>query len=1065
MSMCHERQPEKSYMPKRIIDAVIALDKCVSERSDNYLNFEKELVQIKEAFRKKLDRARDQKKDLPFIRKKILSLEARKQALSRSIQSLENQKSEKNKFISKIESVISQLTNENDALSRRIDNRLWFSRVIKYLFGDAEEHRRQALEKDIQTEESRKRGLLTSVDKINAEAIRFERLVNDLNEELGRLQDQLSQLEDVWKLKTIRENQKKTLAQIRFRQSKMKARFDEKWLSGLKALDDLIIKVRMRQPHLNEIKKRNINPSTFFPETLAFGRIRISYKNWKGYVPRLVPFPLTSALWLPDTSSDRSMIHQLLLRMMCALPTSSLEITAIDPLRLGASLSPFLPLLKLKRPFTDQSVLTRSDDIETALQRHADYVEDLLQNTFNGSITKWIDYNSGNVGNPLPYKILMIFGVPEQLTDTCIWYLGRLMEHGPRCGILPVMTIDEKCLTDRKFGGLRENLESYARQMNQILPSRITSQKIANISVSEEAEFWPEASALSDVIGWLYNEYKKCGLFNKDLQELWGKTGLWQASSAKGLKIPIGWGPDGKKIFIFLGGVNTEHHGLFAGRSGSGKSNLLHVLVHSLCHRYSPDEVRVYLLDYRQGTEFNTYANPPLPQAELVAIESDPEYGVSVLTHLFAELNLRATEFKKHATRDIQEYRKKTENVLPRIVLIIDEFQMLFSEGREIAEPAEKLLSQLLRQGRGYGLHVLLATQTLKGIQSLSMGQLISQIGCRLALACSEEDSAMILGNSNWEASTLNSPPEGLLNDGNGAKSANQRFFIPFADREICSAHQKEMCDQAGEDGYDNHTQVFNGAHLPSMPSSDAFLGWKPGSKTSNLLVGEELSFEAGLFAVPLVKRSAGNLLIAGHNRDIHDGLLLSILHSLENGNTVDEITYFNGHNDHLMIDRLCSVDQNRAIISIKDSTWTGDVSDVLNKMSEASSVVIIDGLESSKMFHGGFPGFRVAKNDELVTPAESFKKLLEDGPQKGTFVIAFVDNWRRFNTTCKELLTFFELRMGFCLNEDDAGSLTLGNIGKFKGLEQGNKAVYVDRLKNHQVWFRPFIKRKQIGE
>ncbi len=88
-----------------------------------------------------------------------------------------------------------------------------------------------------------------------------------------------------------------------------------------------------------------------------------------------------------------------------------------------------------------------------------------------------------------------------------------------------------------------------------------------------------------------------------------------------------------------------------------------------------------------------------------------------------------------------------------------------------MAEPAEKMLNQLLRQGRAYGIHVLLATQTLKGIQSLSMGQLISQIGCRIALACSEEDSAMILSNSNWEASKLSSPPEGIINNFNGIKN------------------------------------------------------------------------------------------------------------------------------------------------------------------------------------------------------------------------------------------------------------------------------------------------------
>ena len=199
--------------------------------------------------------------------------------------------------------------------------------------------------------------------------------------------------------------------------------------------------------------------------------------------------------------------------------------------------------------------------------------------------------------------------------------------------------------------------------------------------------------------------------------------------------------------------------------------------------------MNIYLLDYKQGTEFNVYASPPLPQLALVATEGDPEYGVTVLEHLISELEKRARMFKKIGIQDFHEYRNTSGNILPRIILIVDEFQILFSEERQIAIPAEKFLNQLLRQGRAYGIHILLATQTLKGIQSISMSQLISQIGCRVALACNEEDSAMILGNSNWEASKLNSPPEGIINNSNGVKSANLKFIVPFADKKMCKDH------------------------------------------------------------------------------------------------------------------------------------------------------------------------------------------------------------------------------------------------------------------------------------
>jgi DNA segregation ATPase FtsK/SpoIIIE-like protein len=122
--------------------------------------------------------------------------------------------------------------------------------------------------------------------------------------------------------------------------------------------------------------------------------------------------------------------------------------------------------------------------------------------------------------------------------------------------------------------------------------------------------------------------------------------------------------------------------------------------------------------------------------------------------------------------------------------LIIDEFQVLFSEGRQVAEAAEQLLSQLLKQGRSFGIHILLATQTLKGINAQSIGSIITQLGCRIALACGQEDSAMILGGGNWAAAELRSPPEGIINNANGAKSGNVKFMIPFAGE---SEHRRDL--------------------------------------------------------------------------------------------------------------------------------------------------------------------------------------------------------------------------------------------------------------------------------
>ena len=289
--------------------------------------------------------------------------------------------------------------------------------------------------------------------------------------------------------------------------------------------------------------------------------------------------------------------------------------------------------------------------------------------------------------------------------------------------------------------------------------------------------------------------------------------------------------------------------------------------------------------------------------------------------------------------------------------MIIDEFQSLFSEGRQVAEPAEKMLNQLLRQGRAYGIHVLLATQTLKGIQSLSMGQLISQIGCRIALACSEEDSAMILGNSNWEASKLSSPPEGIINNSNGAKSANQRFLIPFADQGLCKDHITKITQIAGQRGYCGSTRIFNGSRLPEMPAPDWFNS--KATKAVQLHLGERLSFEAEPLSLcwltAVIEFTDIQLCDA-----IHDGLLASILQSLDAQNDIDEIIYFNGRS-------IVSVGASKHLDgSEKDlfqNRWRYLAKPPASPMNYTiKRILIIDGLDSTRNFT---PDRRVSTGEE----------------------------------------------------------------------------------------------------
>src|SRR5437868_10194727 len=109
---------------------------------------------------------------------------------------------------------------------------------------------------------------------------------------------------------------------------------------------------------------------------------------------------------------------------------------------------------------------------------------------------------------------------------------------------------------------------------------------------------------------------------------------------------------------------------------------------------------------------------------------------------------------------------------MPRIVLIVDEFQEFFVEDDKIAQEAALLLDRLVRQGRAFGIHVLLGSQTLGGAYSLARST-IDQMAIRIALPCSETDAHLILSKDNGAARLLSRPGEAIYHDANGRLEGN----------------------------------------------------------------------------------------------------------------------------------------------------------------------------------------------------------------------------------------------------------------------------------------------------
>lgn len=359
----------------------------------------------------------------------------------------------------------------------------------------------------------------------------------------------------------------------------------------------------------------------------------------------------------------------------------------------------------------------------------------------------------------------------------------------------------------------------------------------------------------------------------------------WSQSSRDGISFAVGtYGMS--TIEVTLGDeLNQRHNALITGAVGQGKSNLISVVVHSLCQRYSPSEVEFYMLDFKEGVTLQAFAPDPhtgsfLPHARVLGLDADREYGVNVLRHLFAIYRQRMATFKAAGVQNIRQYRlSDPEAVMPRIVVVIDEFQMLFGEDDDTAESAVDLLVKGARLFRACGIHFILASQTISSGYLLggTAGEgLFGQVPVRIALKNSLAESHATLGFKNDAASHLRSR-EAIVNLDYGELSSNRKTTIAYADDAILAKLRTAWWQQARDTVAP--PEVFEGERRLSLHDDARVL---PSLHAGQAMLGRRISVGAAPLTVDFTTDVGRNLALLGTGPG-HAVLLnsaLSLLHS-----------------------------------------------------------------------------------------------------------------------------------------------------------------------------------------
>lgn len=238
------------------------------------------------------------------------------------------------------------------------------------------------------------------------------------------------------------------------------------------------------------------------------------------------------------------------------------------------------------------------------------------------------------------------------------------------------------------------------------------------------------------------------------------------------LSIPIGLSKNGRDTINFtMGDKSTNLHAFITGVTGSGKTTLLNNIILGIAEKYTSEEIQLYLMDYKDGVEFQVFKNHPNCK-KIFLDNEDTEASISLLKQFKNIILERALLFKEAEVNNIIAYNKlDSRKRLPRIVLVIDEVHKLFVGDYHYVNKFSSILKTIMRQGRSYGLHIILSTQSLAGTQidRELMGQIMLRISYKLT---NPIDSEAIFSYGNTEALNLNKY-ELIYNNNAGNKKDN----------------------------------------------------------------------------------------------------------------------------------------------------------------------------------------------------------------------------------------------------------------------------------------------------
>jgi hypothetical protein len=848
-------------------------------------------------------------------------------------------------------------------------------------------------------------------------------------------------------------------------------------------------------------------PPRDFPSAVRFGELRVDLKKVAEAVPAggnvkldlPKAFSMPAALGFPRQASlliqsdpglrDAALrtLQMVMTRLLTTVPPGRVRFTIIDPVGLGQSFAGFMHLADHDENLVGGRIWTEQEQIEQRLTNLTSHMETVIQKYLRNEFATIDEYNAQAGELAEPYRFLVIADFPHTFTDEALRRLGAIASTGARCGVYTLIARDTRVAVPGET--LLEALETHAVNLVQdgdhfVWKDDVFRQFPLTLDAPPDEEL---LTRILDVVGRRAKEANRVEVSFDSIAP--PKEKFWTGNATDEVVVPIGRMGATRLQSLRLG-KGVAQHVLIAGKTGSGKSTLLHALVTNLAMWYSPDEVEFYLIDFKKGVEFKTYATHALAHARAIAVESDREFGLSVLQRLDAELARRGELFRKTAVQDLASYRKTpAAQRMPRTLLIIDEFQEFFSEDDKLAQDAAVLLDRLVRQGRAFGVHVLLGSQTIGGSSGLARST-IGQMAVRIALQTSEADSQLILGDNNAAAKLLSRPGEAIYNDQGGLVEGNSPFqvaWLPDERREQYLAAVRRRTEAARLQP--RSLNVFEGnapadvaknAKLAALLSQGGATAGRPAASVAEAYVGDPVAIKDPT-AVVFRRQSGSNAMVVGQYDEAALAVMASMMISLAAQRPAGSALFYVF--DGTPADSPLAGTFARVRSALPHEVKTVEYRAVPQAMAEIAAEVqrrqehdhagapdvylMIYGLQRYRALRKLEDNFSFSASDEekAPDPAKLFADILREGPALGVHTVAWADTAVALDRTLdRHSMREFDNRVLFQMSAADSSNLidspAANKLGFHRALAYSEEQGVMEKFRPYGLPERAWLDR-----